>query len=239
MKLYTEKYGQVLLRDKNIAQIEISNLEEGEKVLEIGPGEGFLTQFLLEKYPKVTVVESDHRFADILRVKFFDYVEHGQLEIIHGDFLEYEGLVQDQIIGNVPYHISSKIVQKLSTMKFNKAVLMFQSEFATTLMAKPSTKEYTRMTVFAYLNFNIEFIKLVSRNSFSPIPGVDSAIISLRNHDNFPDLDWNLAETKLRQMFSQKRKKLKNVIENCPVQFQENRIDQLPPESIINLLRNE
>ena len=238
MKLYTEKYGQVLLKDKNIAQIEISSLDDGESVLEIGPGEGVLTQFLLEKYPRVTVIESDHRFVEILRIKFFDYIEKGNLEVIHGDFLEYNGLIQDQIIGNVPYHISSKIVQKLSTMQFNKAVLMLQSEFASTLMAKPSTKEYTRMTVFTYLNFNVELIKLVSRNSFSPVPGVDSAIISLRNKSKFPDIDRNVAEMKLRQLFSQKRKKLKNVIENCPTQFQDSRIDQLMPEEIMNLLQN-
>ncbi|MCL4323450.1 MAG: 16S rRNA (adenine(1518)-N(6)/adenine(1519)-N(6))-dimethyltransferase RsmA [Candidatus Thermoplasmatota archaeon] len=238
MKLYTEKYGQVLLKDKNIAQIEISSLDDGESVLEIGPGEGVLTQFLLEKYPRVTVIESDHRFVEILRIKFFDYIEKGNLEVIHGDFLEYNGLIQDQIIGNVPYHISSKIVQKLSTMQFNKAILMLQSEFASTLMAKPSTKEYTRMTVFTYLNFNVELIKLVSRNSFSPVPGVDSAIISLRNKSKFPDIDRNAAEVKLRELFSQKRKKLKNVIENCPTQFQDSRIDQLMPEEIMNLLQN-
>lgn len=237
MNLYSEKYGQVLLKDKNIARIEVASLDNGQSVLEIGPGDGVLTQLLLERFPRVVVVETDHRFVDILKVKFFDYIQAGHLEIIHGDFLDLEKTDYEQIIGNVPYHISSKIIQKLANMNFNKAILMFQSEFATTLMARPSTKEYTRMTIFAYLHFNIELIKLVSRRSFFPVPGVDSAIISLKSHDNFSGINQNLAEERLREMFSQKRKKLKNIIENCPLEFQDSRIDQLPPESIVNLLK--
>jgi 16S rRNA (adenine1518-N6/adenine1519-N6)-dimethyltransferase len=238
MKLYNEKYGQVLLRDKNIANIEVSFLDEGGDVLEIGPGDGFITQLLLDKYSQVTVVESDHRFVDILRVKFYDYIDSGQLNIIHGDFLEYEAKEHSQIIGNVPYHISSKIIQKLATMRFNKAILMFQNEFAQTLLAKPETKQYTRMTIFSYINFEMEFLKKVSKNSFYPVPRVESAIISLKKIKKFNSPSLPFAEERLRTLFSQKRKKLKNVLNNCPIEYMDHRIDQLAPDTIVNLMNS-
>ncbi len=236
MKQYSRKYGQVFLVNNEVAKFEVSLLDEGQRVLEIGPGTGILTELLLEKFPKVTVIESDHRFIDILKAKFFDMVSSGRLSIIHGNFLEYNTLDYEQIIGNIPYHISSQIVQKLTSMNFKKAVIMVQKEFAQTIMARASTSFYTKLSVFAQTRFNLSLERTISASNFNPQPSVDSAIISLypKNYSYSHMEDYG--EVMLGKLFSQKRKKIKNVMPNAPLDKMELRIDQLSPEEIMEML---
>ncbi len=236
MKQYEKKYGQVFLNDRNIARYEVSLLDNSDNILEIGPGQGALTEHLLDRFQNVTVVESDHRFVEILNAKFFDIVQKGRLKIVHGDFLENELPDFSQIIGNIPYHISSPILGRLSEMHFDKAILMVQKEFAQSLMAKPSTSSYTKLTVFSQLNFSMKLIKGVSKNSFSPIPKVDSAIIQLSKRENTRNIPKEYANETLSKLFSQKRKKIKNVLQTAPQERLDFRVDQLTPEEIMDMV---
>lgn len=236
MKQYDKKYGQVFLNDRNIARYEVSLLDPSNSVLEIGPGEGALTELLLERFPLVTVVESDHRFVEILNAKFFDLVQQGRLSIIHGNFLECDLPESEQIIGNIPYHISSPILGRMAEMSFKKAIIMVQKEFAQSLMAKPSMPGYTKLTVFSHLHFHLKLMKAVSRNSFSPVPRVDSAILELVKRENTMKIPMEYANNTLAKLFSQRRKKIKNILQDAPENRLDLRVDQLTPEEIMDMV---
>jgi 16S rRNA (adenine1518-N6/adenine1519-N6)-dimethyltransferase len=171
--------GQCFLEDRNILALEarLANPEH-KTVLEIGPGDGRLTDAILALRPlKVIAVEKDARFAEALRRK---YSGAGAVEIIEADFLEFEPPAFDIAIGNIPYYISSDIVFRLAGMKFERAVLMVQKEFAQKMAAKPGDRNYGRLSVTSQLAFDIKYERTVLRHLFRPMPEVDSAIIVLR-----------------------------------------------------------
>lgn len=234
---YPKKYGQVFLRDRNIAVLEARslNLGPGSTVLEIGPGDGILTEALLQTGYSVTAVESDHRFAEILLSRFSDYVSREMLTVVKGDFLRYGPGNFDGIAGNIPYHISSQIIFHLDAFRFRTAVLMVQMEFGKRLIAVPGTKDYSRLGVNAQIRYNIHAIRKVSRRSFSPIPEVDSLVISL-----IPKPDVSLdkvmrADQIFRILFSQRRKKIGTLFPTCPEKYMEKRCGDLSPAELYEL----
>lgn len=145
--------GQCFLQDRNILALEAKLAgPQGKTVLEIGPGDGRLTEAVLALKPKkVIAVEKDSRFASLLRERFA-----GKAEIIEGDFLEAELPSCDIIIGNIPYYISSDIVFTIAPLKFERAVLMVQKEFAQKMVAKPGEKNYGRLSVTAHARFRYQ-----------------------------------------------------------------------------------
>ena len=110
---YSKKYGQVFLKNRNIAAYEVSliNGKVGSSVIEIGPGHGMLTGELLKADYRVIAIESDHSFVDDLEYRFADGIREGKLQVIKDDFLKSELKSADYIAGNVPYQISSPIVE--------------------------------------------------------------------------------------------------------------------------------
>ncbi len=173
--------GQSFLEDRNILAIEARLAAPGGKaVLEIGPGDGRLTDAVLALKPKKLVaIEKDARFAELLRKK---YSGRTDVEIVEADFLDYElpsGGV-DVVVGNIPYYISSDIVFRLAGMEFGHAVLMVQKEFAQKMAARPGERNYGRLSVTAQLAFDVSIERTVLRHLFRPVPEVDSAIIILR-----------------------------------------------------------
>lgn len=174
--------GQNFLQDHNILRKEAELAKaQGKTVLEIGPGDGRLTEKLLAHKPKrLIAVEKDRRFAQMLKEKF-----DGHIEIINADFLEtnFDSETIEVIIGNIPYNITSPIIFKIALMPFHRAVLMVQKEFAQKMIAKPNEKNYGRLSVTAQLAFNIKFIQTVPAHLFIPKPKVDSAIICLEKNN--------------------------------------------------------
>ncbi len=236
MKQYTKKYGQVFLKDRNIRDLEVRilNPEDGDRVLEIGPGTGFLTEQLL-KYPiHLTCVESDHRFAEILNVKFREFVENGHLEIVKEDFLNYDPGKVARVIGNIPYQISSPVLERLALLDFKAAVIMVQKEFAMRMVSGPNNKQYSRLSVFTYINFDAKVEKVVSRNCFFPKPDVDSAIVSLFRRDRTRNIPDKFIDSQLKMLFSNRRKKIGNIIKSGI--FENLRVDQLDPEKIMDII---
>ena len=177
--------GQNFLSDKNVIE-KIASLDniKNQTVLEIGPGSGNLTEFIIKKQPKkIVLVEKDQRFCKLLREKFFD--QKG-LEIHNKDILEYgfnEISLKDSIVfGNLPYNISTQILVKFISLKtwppfFKKIIFMFQKEVADRILATYNTKEYGRISILA--NFRLEMIESfkISKNCFFPKPAIDSKII--------------------------------------------------------------
>ena len=236
MKQYSKKYGQVFLADPNIRGIELKilNPQPDDEIVEIGPGGGFLTEKILETKARVICIESDHRFADYLRAKFFEYVQNGKLEIIHDNFLEYNMERCSKIIGNIPYHISSPILEKLTSIRFEECVLMVQEEFARRMVATHNSSSYSRLSVFTYAHFDATIQKIVSRNCFHPKPDVDSAIVKLLPTNRLRGIPNEYFDDTLKTLFSNRRKKIENSIEGTP--HGDLRIDQLDQGKILDII---
>ncbi|MFH0737359.1 MAG: 16S rRNA (adenine(1518)-N(6)/adenine(1519)-N(6))-dimethyltransferase RsmA [Candidatus Micrarchaeota archaeon] len=174
--------GQCFLEDKNILALEAKLASvQGKIVLEIGPGDGRLTEAILSQKPKKLIaVEKDARFADLLRKRYHERKDIG-IEIIEADFLEYDFPGEVEIVlGNIPYNISSDIVFRLAKQKIERAVLMVQKEFAQKMAAKPGDRNYGRLSVTSQIAFDIKLERTVLRHLFKPMPEVDSAIIILK-----------------------------------------------------------
>ena len=175
--------GQNFLKDANILRKEVVVGDvAGKHVLEIGPGDGRLTEKILEAGPKhVTVVEKDARFVAFLRQRFANDIEAGRLEVVEADFLEFGPGERtfEAILGNIPYYISSAIIFRLKDFDFGRAVLIVQKEFAKKMVAKPNQANYGRLSVTSQLFFNVGYVQVVPKHLFSPAPKVDSAMIKL------------------------------------------------------------
>ena len=178
-RVKSKKLGQCFLNSHEILRKEASAADvAGKSVIEIGAGDGRLTQKILEaKAGKIIAVEKDKNLAKTLRERFFG---ENKVEIVEGDFLEVELPTVDRIVGNIPYYISSPILFHLVGMQWGKALLMVQKEFADKMLAKPNEKNYGRLSVTAQLAFGIQYIQTVPRRFFTPRPRVDSAMILLR-----------------------------------------------------------
>ncbi|HSB46719.1 MAG TPA: 16S rRNA (adenine(1518)-N(6)/adenine(1519)-N(6))-dimethyltransferase RsmA [Candidatus Bilamarchaeum sp.] len=199
--------GQSFLEDKNILALEARLAEpEGKRVLEIGPGDGRLTEALLALKPeKIIAVEKDARFASLLRGKF----SGRPVEIVEADFLEMEPLTVDVVAGNIPYYISSDIVFRLRDFGFAHAILMVQKEFAEKMAAPPGNRNYGRLSVTSQLAFTVEKVRPVLRHLFRPAPKVDSMIIRLTKTGFRPSA---LEENVIRYIFQHKNKTVRNAL---------------------------
>src|SRR3989442_1396718 len=135
--------GQHFLIDERVArrQIERASIREGETVLEVGTGLGVLARIIGTRAGRVIAIEKDRRLADALRAL------GGPIEVVQGDALKVEWPAFDVMVSNLPYRISSPVTFRLLDRPFDRAVLMFQREFAERLIARPGTKDYSRLTV--------------------------------------------------------------------------------------------
>ncbi len=208
--------GQNVLIDKNILE-KITNLTniEDKVVLEIGPGTGNLTSYILKKSPKkIFVIEKDYELATNLRNKFKD-----QLIIINEDVLKVDETVifKDKVtvFGNLPYNISTEILSKwIINLKdffwFECLVLMFQKEVADRIIAEFNTTKYGRLSIICNWKLNIKKICDIKPNAFSPKPKVDSSLLIFYPKKEFVRIkDPKNLETITRIFFNQRRKMLK------------------------------
>lgn len=235
MELRKKKYlGQNFLNDHNILRKEVALAEvEGKSVLEIGGGDGRLTEKILDAAPsKLYVVEKDPRFSEILRSRFQN------AEIINQDFLEtdLEKLKPEIIIGNIPYNISSKIIFSIAKYKFHKAVLMVQKEFAEKMCAKPNEHNYGRLSVTSQLFFNVSYIQTIPRHLFSPAPKVDSGLIVLTPTINEIS---SFTEEIINKLFQHRNKTVKNSLSGMDLsraeEYTKRRVRTLSKEECLDI----
>ena len=208
--------GQNFLIDKNILE-KIANITDikDKIILEIGPGTGNLTSYILKKNPKkIFVIEKDDNLALNLKNKFDD-----KLVIINDDVLKIDEniLFKDKVIvfGNLPYNISTEILSKwIINLKesfwFESLVLMFQKEVADRIIAKFNTSNYGRLSIICNWKLNIKKVCDIKPGAFYPKPKVDSSLLFFHPKKNFIKLNnpKNL-EKVTRIFFNQRRKMLK------------------------------
>jgi 16S rRNA (adenine1518-N6/adenine1519-N6)-dimethyltransferase len=211
--------GQHFLTDKNIAEKIVESLRPENKykqVLEVGPGMGILSDFLLEKTDyEVSLIDIDTESYDFLKKK---YPKLGE-RLINADFLQldfaktFDGPLG--IIGNFPYNISSQILFKVldNRQQVVEVVGMFQKEVAERCACKPGTKEYGILSVFLQAYYKVEYLFTVKAGVFNPPPKVLSAVIRLtRNETAQLNCDEKLFWQVVKAGFNQRRKTLRNAL---------------------------
>lgn len=235
-----KKFGQNFLIDNNILN-KISNLipSENLNILEIGPGNGRLTdKILLKKPSKLTLIEIDNDLIENLKKK---YQFNNNIKLINADILKILLKTKYQlVISNLPYNISSQILVKLSLLNYvpEILILMFQKEFAQRLLDKKlnSINSLVRCFYDVKLKFN------VSKNCFRPIPKVDSTVLTFRKIKKrlITKKEINNYIIFKRKLFSHKRKSLRNILKKYKLNnnFDSNlRVENLKLEQLIRLFR--
>ena len=208
--------GQNFLIDRNILEkiTSITNIKN-KTILEIGPGTGNLTSYILKKKPKkMIIIEKDNVLATNLENKF-----NNQLTIINDDVLNVDEtiLFEEKVIvfGNLPYNISTEILSKwIINLKehfwFECLILMFQKEVADRIVANFNTSNYGRLSIICNWKLNIKKICDIKPDAFYPKPKIDSTLLIFYPKTNFVKIkNPNNLEKITRVFFNQKRKMLK------------------------------
>lgn len=215
MVLPKKSLGQHFLTDENIAEKIINALpEKTANILEIGPGTGILTKYLLSKPDSnLRCIETDREAYNFLCETYPDHKE----KFIHSDFLrsDISSLFNNKfdIIGNLPYNISSQIFFKVLENKnqVEHVVCMIQKEVAERIASGPGTKRYGILSVLLQAYYDISYLFTVSENVFRPPPRVKSAVIRLtRTQTRQPDCNEELFFRLVKTGFNQRRKTLRN-----------------------------
>ncbi len=211
--------GQHFLNDLNIAQKIADSLQKQayKQVLEIGPGMGVLTQFLLQKDSEVFVIEIDTESVVYLKTHFPQLNNH----IIEGDFLKLplNEIFKEPfaLIGNFPYNISSQILFKALEHKdiIPEIAGMFQKEVAERVASQPGNKNYGIISVLLQAYYDIEYLFTVNEDVFTPPPKVKSGVIRLiRKENQTLDCDEKLFKRVVKTAFNQRRKTLRNALKS-------------------------
>ncbi len=232
--------GQHFLTDENIAgKIADTLVYEGyDKVLEIGPGMGVLTKYLVEKDIEVHVIEIDTESVEYLESNYL----HLRGRIHEKDFLKYDlseifGKEQFAVIGNFPYNISSQIVFKVLELRDQVPEFsgMFQKEVAKRICEKEGNKTYGILSVLVQAFYEAEYLFTVPPAVFNPPPKVDSGVLKLTRKKDY-DLPCNekLFFRVVKTAFNQRRKTLRNSLKslNLPDNLREDAIFGLRPEQL-------
>jgi 16S rRNA (adenine1518-N6/adenine1519-N6)-dimethyltransferase len=232
--------GQHFLQDKLIAKEIVDNLKpvNCKKILEIGPGMGILTRYLLEyKEQQLWVIDIDNESIVYLHKSFPELNNR----IIHGDFLKHDlsDITEGNLalIGNLPYNISSQIFFRLLELKnvIPVMVCMIQKEVAKRISSPPGNKTYGILSVLLGAFFNIEYLFTVGPEAFNPPPKVESAVIRFtRNNIVNLDCDEKLFFRVVKQGFQNRRKTLRNALKplNLPEQINEHPFLSLRAEQL-------
>lgn len=243
-----KKLGQVFLVTKSIAEAEAAHSHE-KVVLEVGPGRGILTRELCKHAKKVIAVEKDTALYDNLSYE----LNYKNLKLINKDFFDAtdEEMELDKIdimISNIPYNISSPVIEWLSKNKI-EAVLCLQKEFVEHMLAKPDTHNYSKLSVISSLTLKVVKIMNVKRGSFWPPPKVDSAIIYIKPKQSLNEKERQV----ISALIQHKKKTVKNALIDShsylnlgkdklntiagKLSRPESRVFKLTPEEILELSR--
>jgi len=211
--------GQNFLHDQNLARwiVDQAQITSDDYVVEIGPGLGALTRFILEKGAHVLAIEKDARLAGFLRTHF----PNQRLEILDSDALKFDprSLFAHRtvkLLGNLPYNVSSVLLLRFLEQPSPISLLLFmlQKEVAERLSASPSTHDYGALTLRVQLHHHVKYLRTVPATVFFPRPEVDSAVVRILPRDplELPQHDDQLLRRLVRAGFSQRRKQLRKLI---------------------------
>lgn len=215
---HKKKYGQNFLNDQNTVLeriMEVSQVSSDDEVLEIGPGEGALTELLLQRAKKVNCVEIDTDLEKILRKKFDD---NPKFNLHMGDILEADlrGIIgaNTKVVANIPYYITSPIINKLIEHRdlIDEVYLMVQKEVGERVSAT-SGKERSVLTLAVEYFGEAEYLFTIPKEFFTPVPKIDSGFIGIKFYKDrrFESIiDENLFFKYVKGAFSNKRKNIVN-----------------------------
>ncbi|NDG52755.1 MAG: 16S rRNA (adenine(1518)-N(6)/adenine(1519)-N(6))-dimethyltransferase RsmA [Flavobacteriia bacterium] len=239
--------GQHFLKDLGIARdiAHSLSLDNYSKLLEVGPGMGVLTQFLIPLDTETFVIEIDKESVSYLKKHYPELDNH----LIEGDFLKLplQEIFKEPIaiIGNFPYNISSQILLKAINHKdlIPEIVGMFQKEVAERVVSPPGSKKYGIISVLLQCYYDVEYLFTVDETVFNPPPKVKSAVIRLRRNDRDKlECDEKKFVQVVKTAFGQRRKTLRNALkslnlvdENTASQYLSLRAEQLSVEDFMNL----
>ncbi|MEM4554397.1 MAG: 16S rRNA (adenine(1518)-N(6)/adenine(1519)-N(6))-dimethyltransferase RsmA [Candidatus Anstonellaceae archaeon] len=200
------RLGQHFIIDEEVLELEAQLADvSGKSVLEIGAGDGRLTQKLLSLgAKKITAVELDPKLCSLLKKKF-----SSKVNVVQADFLSLQPGYFDRIVGNIPYYITSPILVRLAEYDFELALLCMQKEVALRLVSPPGSRNYGRLSVFCQLAFKPQLVCQVSKQALYPVPKVDSCIVTLTKTGFVPSKE---VQNKIAAIFSHKKKSLKNAV---------------------------
>ncbi|KXB46997.1 hypothetical protein HMPREF3188_00603 [Tissierellia bacterium KA00581] len=187
---FAKGFGQNFLTDKNILEkiVELSKVDKDVSVIEIGPGFGVLTKFLLEKAKKVISIEIDQRLKNVLEYTLNDY-KNFELIISDALKLDFNKLIEEKIetkrvvlVANLPYYVTTPIITKVleSNLNLESITIMVQKEVAQRLIADENSKNNSSISLFVKYYADITYGFDVSRNVFVPSPNVDSAVVYMK-----------------------------------------------------------
>ena len=218
---YKKSLGQNFLMDDNIKKKIISsvNITDNSLILEVGPGSGAITKYLVNLGVPVIAFEIDKRLKNEL-----DKIDASNLEVIYEDFLSvnlvdvlssyYDKNIH--LVANLPYYITTPIINKMiEEVMPLEMVVMVQKEVGERFKASPNSKEYNSLSVFLQYYYDISKVTLVSKNCFVPKPKIDSVVIKFRRKDNILYVKNKELFFKLvKDSFRFKRKNLRNNLNN-------------------------
>ena len=211
-----KRFGQNFLVDLGVIDkiVRAISPKPGEALVEIGPGLGALTNPVVERSEKLTVIELDRDLAARLR-------KRPELQVVESDVLkvDFAALAAEagqklRVIGNLPYNISSPILFHLLPVadQVIDQHFMLQKEVVDRMVARPGTKAYGRLSVMLQWRYDMESVVAVPPGSFEPPPKVDSAVVRMTPWANVPDVDPAVLEEMVAVAFSQRRKMLRNTL---------------------------
>ena len=215
-----KKYGQNFLEDSELSEkiIEISGVSKDIEVIEIGPGLGFLTEKLIEKSKYLTAFEIDDDLIPVLKKKFQG---RDNFSLIHEDFMTtdlgtfLEGKKNIKVVANIPYYITSPIINKLIEYRKNisEIYLMVQKEVAERITSEAGSKNMSLLTHAVQFYADAEYLFTVPKEKFTPVPRVDSAFLKIKMFDD-ERYEKQISEEEyfkyLKTAFSNKRKSIAN-----------------------------
>ncbi len=216
--------GQHFLKDKNIAKkiVEAINPQPDDVIVEIGAGEGFLTEWFVERARKIFAIEIDKRAVDFLKVRFGPDEMKDKIEILHQDFLKldfkmFESFEKVRLVGNIPYSITSSIIFKAIENRnlIKDLTIMVQLEVALRIVAKPGVKDYSIISVMCQAYSTPQILFHVSRNVFYPKPKVTSALIRLdfeKPSSGKKIINDDFFKKIVKSTFNKRRKILRNTL---------------------------
>ena len=232
--------GQNFLIDGRVADrhIAYAGIRDGDRVLEVGPGLGILTERVLGLPCSLTCIELDDILARYISETYGD-----RLTLIHGDAVKVPFPEFDVFVSNLPYSVSTPVIFKLLDCSFRTGVVMVQKEFADRMVADVGSPDYSRLTVNLFYRADCEVMETVPASRFDPRPKVDSAVVGITPRPApFEVLDERTFFKVTEACFNQRRKKIGTALRNYhlvesseDIPYRDDRIEDLRPVEIAEI----
>ncbi len=229
--------GQNFLIDDRVADriVNYGGITDKDRVLEVGPGFGILTDRLVNMAGNLTCIELDVKLAQYIRTTY-----EGRLDLIEGDAVKVPFPEFDVFVSNLPYSVSTPIIFKLLEQDFRTAVVMVQKEFADRMVADVGSPDYSRLTVNLFYHADCEIMEPVPASRFDPRPKVDSAVVKITPRPApFEVMDERTFFKVTEACFNHRRKKIGTALRNTGlvespegIPYKDDRIEQLRPAEI-------